>query len=304
MKKNSIITSLANGTRLFAGRSARLAAGLALVLATVAGSSIAYADSNETSVSDPNVVVNASFSVGDYNACYILPSTSVKCWGYNNRGAVGDGTFVDATTPKDVVGLTNVKAVSSAKQTCALTISNEVKCWGTSKGNGTSSHSSTPVLVTGFSATVTALASGGNTVCAVLSTGALECWGSNWWGQIGDGTQTDSLTPVQVSGLSSGVLSASIGDSHACALLTTGAVKCWGQGPRGQLGDNSNSSTARLILFRSQVSQAELWQLPQVQNIHARCLLQARCSAGAAVTMVRLVMAQTQRHWCQRKSRD
>lgn len=246
MEKNFATTSPFGRTHRTVGRLARLGAVIALVLVGIGGSSIAHADSNETSITDPNVGVNASFTVGELNACYILPSTSVKCWGYNAEGQVGDGTFVDATTPKDVVGLTDVKALTIAMQGCALTNAGVVKCWGTSKGNGTSNNSATPVEVTGFSAPVSAISSGANTVCAVLSTGGVECWGSNWWGQLGNGTQTDSLTPVPVTGLSSGVVSVSVGDYHTCALLSTGGVKCWGHGPSGQLGDNSNSSTRRL----------------------------------------------------------
>ena len=81
--------------------------------------------------------------------------------------------------------------------------------------------------------------------CALLSTGAVKCWGYNGEGQIGDNSQTQRLTPVAVSGLSSGVTAISTGYYHACALLSTGAVKCWGQNTYGQLGD-ATSGTNRL----------------------------------------------------------
>lgn len=246
MTKNLRIGTEARREMKSSFRPTRLVACLSILLVSIGGSSIAHADSNETSNSDPNVGVSASVTVGDLNACYVLPTKTVKCWGYNANGSVGDGTFKDATTPKNVVNLKNVKALAIAKQGCALTTTGIVKCWGTSKGNGTASDLATPTQVSGFSASVTAISSGGNTVCALLSTGGVECWGSNWWGQLGNGTQTDSLTPVPVTGLSSGVISVSVGESHACALLATGAVQCWGHGPSGQLGDNSNSSTRRL----------------------------------------------------------
>ena len=77
--------------------------------------------------------------------------------------------------------------------------------------------------------------------CALLSTGAVKCWGYNAYGQIGDNSQTNRLTPVAVSGLSSGVTAISASYFHTCALLSTGAVKCWGFNSTGQIGDNSQT---------------------------------------------------------------
>ncbi|MDW8145001.1 MAG: hypothetical protein RMJ48_01685 [Roseiflexaceae bacterium] len=77
--------------------------------------------------------------------------------------------------------------------------------------------------------------------CALTHTGAVYCWGSNSHGQLGDGTRTDTATPIQVHGLSSGVVSISAGLWHTCALMNTGEVMCWGWNSYGQLGDNSTT---------------------------------------------------------------
>ena len=207
---------------------------------------VAKADTNETAPTDPNFAASGSITVGDLNACYILESTAVKCWGYNDAGAVGDGTFNNATTPQDVVGLTGVTALSIGDAGCAIVTGGGLKCWGTAFTNGSAnSDISIPTDVPGLTSGVASVSVGDGTVCVVLTTGALKCWGRNMRGQNGDGTQIASMTPVQVTGLTTGVAAVSAGAWHTCALLTTGSVKCWGEGSSGQLGDNSNSSTQR-----------------------------------------------------------
>src|SRR6266540_2097820 len=64
--------------------------------------------------------------------------------------------------------------------------------------------------------------------CVVTTSGGAKCWGSNAFGELGDGTFTDRLTPVDVSGLTSGVAQISAGRDHTCALTTSGGVRCWG----------------------------------------------------------------------------
>jgi len=70
----------------------------------------------------------------------------------------------------------------------------------------------------------------------VLSDGHVKCWGTNLWGQLGNGTTTDSATPVLVNGISNAI-QVSTYFSHSCALLVDGTVKCWGMNTWGQLGN-------------------------------------------------------------------
>jgi alpha-tubulin suppressor-like RCC1 family protein len=83
------------------------------------------------------------------------------------------------------------------------------------------------------------ISGGKNFSCARTSAGGVKCWGTNVQGQLGDGTFVDRLTPVDVIGLTSGVTAIATGERHACALLDTGGVQCWGEDKFGQLGDGA-----------------------------------------------------------------
>jgi alpha-tubulin suppressor-like RCC1 family protein len=188
-----------------------------------------------------------SIAAGLNHTCALIPPDSVKCWGSNEGGKIGDGTIPYSYTPINVVGLSSeVQSITAGgHHTCTLTASGGVKCWGTNwagqLGDGTTTDNFTPVDVVGLSSGVQAIAAGGYHTCALTSSGGIKCWGSNRYGQLGDGTNNDSSTPVDVVGLSSGVKAITVGVDHTCALTTSGVVKCWGKNWSGQLGDGTIS---------------------------------------------------------------
>ncbi|MFN8487971.1 MAG: hypothetical protein U0350_10285 [Caldilineaceae bacterium] len=178
-----------------------------------------------------------AISAGAMHTCALLTTGGVKCWGAGYLGQLGDGTYLQQKTPVDVSGLTSgVTAISTGGgHTCALTTAGGVKCWGNNGVNFTGQ----PIDVSGLTSGVTAISAGTWYTCALTTTGGVKCWGNNVFGQLGDGTNDQKNTPVDVSSLTSGVTAISAGGSHTCAVTTTGAAKCWGDNTQGQLGDNS-----------------------------------------------------------------
>ncbi len=194
----------------------------------------------------------AGVAANENETCAVNTAGGVLCWGQNTVGQLGNGSTENSAVPVPVPGLTSgisaVLAMGSA-HVCGLTyLTGAVHCWGHNDhgqlGDGSTTDSPVPVEVAGLSSGILAIAAGGNHTCAVTTAGALECWGENLNGQLGDGSTTDSPVPVAVPDLSSGVARVAAGGAHTCAVTTAGSVQCWGNNGSGQLGHGPGGDSA------------------------------------------------------------
>ena len=202
-------------------------------------------DTPDTEVKGPPFL---GIAAGSSHTCAIFPDGSVKCWGENEYGQLGDGMTSDRASPTQVVGLTaDVKAIAAGDyHSCAIVAGGSVKCWGRNdygqRGDGTTGNQGVPTEVKDLGGNAIDIEGGRWHTCAVLSGGGVKCWGLNREGQLGDGTNENRDSPTQVQGLTNGVVGIEAGGVHTCALLEGGGVKCWGDNYYGELGDGSNSA--------------------------------------------------------------
>jgi alpha-tubulin suppressor-like RCC1 family protein/uncharacterized protein YjbI with pentapeptide repeats len=207
-------------------------------------------------VTMPTGVTFASIGGGAYYNCALTTTGTAYCWGYNDKGQLGNGTTTQSSIPVAATmpaGVTFTAISVGAYHTCALTTTGTVYCWGYNfdgqLGNNTTTDSRIPIAVTLPSGvTFKALAAGSSHTCALSNTGAAYCWGANSLGQIGGGSTTNRWVPTAVT-MPAGAVFKSIDahgvGSHTCALTSTGTVYCWGMNSVGQIGDGSN--TNRLV---------------------------------------------------------
>jgi alpha-tubulin suppressor-like RCC1 family protein len=247
------------------------------------------------------VTVAASFgdaravAAGGANTCAITSGGGAWCWGRNDSGQVGNGfTGDDVVLPDTVSGLSGDRSVAAittgAFHSCAITSTRALKCWGYNGpvggnlggalGNNSTTNSAVPVLVQNLP--VAGAASAGFTFTCGLKRdpghggNSLQCWGANFYGQLGDGTQADKLVPAFVKSGADQPLDAtavSAGMSHTLGLRSDGTVWAWGANDKGQLGlgqDGGFDSCLTRFDFNGPINcSTSAMQVPGLTNVVA-----------------------------------
>ena len=184
-------------------------------------------------------------------SCALHQNGTISCWGNNWYGQLGDGTGGSegdmSLVPVKVTGIDDATAISTNwSHSCALHQTGGISCWGNSSdgklGNGQSGDltdfSSVPVKVASIDDAI-AVSAGSEYSCALNNDGTISCWGTNYFGQLGDGTEEPSSVPVAVEGISDAT-AISTGWDHSCALHQTGGISCWGNSSGGKLGNGQS----------------------------------------------------------------
>jgi len=202
---------------------------------------------------NPVEVLNASSSaplmgvqavaVGGNHTLALKVDGTVWAWGKDSLGALGDGSGVSASNMVQVTGLTGIIAIAAGKDhSVALKSDGTVWAWGYNPkgqlGDGTIFFMRPSPVQSGTLTNIIAISAGDSYTMALASDGTVWTWGDNAYGQLGNGTTTNSSVPVQVSGLA-GVTAIAAGGFHALALKSDGTMMAWGANGNGQLGIGS-----------------------------------------------------------------
>jgi alpha-tubulin suppressor-like RCC1 family protein len=135
-------------------------------------------------------------AAGLLHTCATRTDGTAWCWGGNTRGELGDGTTTNRSTPTQVGTATTWATISTGSgHTCATRTNGTAWCWGYNfygqLGDGTITNRLTPTQVGTATSWATIDAGGYRHTCAIRTNGTAWCWGSNLYGQLGDGTTTD-----------------------------------------------------------------------------------------------------------------
>lgn len=211
------------------------------------------------------------------DSCALLTSGHVDCWGWNGLGQLGDGTdsgpeqceFEEgeepepcSKTPVEVAAITDATQIAANSQSlCALLSTGHVECWGGLR------LPAEPTEVEGVADAVE-VAGGDDHACARLATGKVDCWGENLFGELGNGSKSETGAlgpPVEAHGIGNATRLATGGDS--CAVLSTHHVNCWGINQFGQLGDGTDSGPETCGAFSCSLVPAEVSSIDSATDV-------------------------------------
>lgn len=224
----------------------------------------------------------AAISTGELHTLALRRNGIVFSWGFNQGGQLGDGTVISKSAPTSItspIQFNNVVALSTGgAHSLALLANGDIYAWGNNAlgqfGNGTVTPSTSPALVGEDSINWTKSEPGNAFTVALRSNGSLWAWGDNAFGQLGDGSLTERLTPVEVAGAAKNWLTSASGLGHTVAVRANGTLWAWGDNGSGQLGDAAitDNATPQLIGTTQPVSAANNWSTVAAGDFHSLAL--------------------------------
>ena len=217
-----------------------------------------------------------AITVGATHTCALLDNATVKCWGTNTAGQLGQDSNANlgdaagemAALPAVNLGVGRTATAIDAgdTHTCALLDDATIKCWGfgangrlgldstDNRGDAAGEMAALPAVNLGVGRTATSVSAGFRHTCAVLDDATVKCWGFGGNGELGQdstltlgdaGGEMAALGPVNL-GVARTATSVAAGGTHTCAVLDNAALKCWGGNASGQLGQGNTTSVGVL----------------------------------------------------------
>jgi alpha-tubulin suppressor-like RCC1 family protein len=197
---------------------------------------------------DEKNLTTTQVALGRSHNCALMSDNSVRCWGHNTYGGIGDGTTKFRDTAVTVSSGTSFKSVAvGLDHSCAVTTGGDLYCWGRNTnnqiGDNTVTQRTSPVLIDSGVA-YTMVSAGESHSCGITSANKLRCWGQGDLGQIGQGTAANQAVPLEIDGTNSYQFVAA-GSKTTCAITTANKLRCWGRNTYNNLGDGTatNAST-------------------------------------------------------------
>ena len=240
----------------------------------VCGTATSCTTVSSTSYLSGVTAIAAGGGGNSYGTVCAVASGGVFCWGNNGNGQIGNGSTGSKSVPTQAIATgSGVGAVSVGyEDSCAVytlgTNSGEAECWGYNQwgdlGVGNTNQDDSPEFVDSSGSTrltgVVAISNGYQETCVLLTSGAVECDGGGGQGQIGNNGTSNEAYPTQVSGITSGATSVSVGFEDACAVVS-GGVECWGYNGNGGLGNDTTTeeNTPVKVLAPNSVGSAALY---------------------------------------------
>jgi alpha-tubulin suppressor-like RCC1 family protein len=207
-----------------------------------------------------NSIYAQTISAGAFCSFAVCSDNTVKAWGWNSGGQLGDNTTIDRLTPVQVNGLAGViKIACGGSHSLALKNDGTVWAWGSNGsgqlGDNTIVDRHSPVQVLGLTEIV-AIACGESHSFAVKNDGSLWAWGDNTEGKLGDSTNVDRHVPVLVHGLT-GIIAVDGGAFHSLALRIDGTVWAWGSNYEGEAGNSDSINVENWIPVQVSMSNVK-----------------------------------------------